>query len=115
MIVTENEGKIDSQIQLKVNVKKYLVKVKEMETFRDLEPEYLTSISESKVEDDEVDNMKDDRDGRLDKENNLVNDMKIQRKLDDDKDGDKATIMDGGTVGLAWKVGTTSCVRVCGG
>lgn len=68
LIVTENEGEIEDQIQLKVNGMKYLVKMKEMKTFRVFKP-------------DELDDPKDHRDDILD----LVNDMEVQRDLEDDK------------------------------
>ncbi|KAG5543613.1 hypothetical protein RHGRI_016383 [Rhododendron griersonianum] len=80
LIASENSNKIEGEVQVVVNGRKYCVQVVEEETFRTVVSIESTVTSEAEVEDDEVDNTGDDRDASNDKEEDLVDDVERQRK-----------------------------------
>ncbi|XP_058180116.1 uncharacterized protein LOC131298656 [Rhododendron vialii] len=86
LIATENSNKIEGEVQLMVNGRKYCVQVVEEGTFRTISSVEHVANPEAEVEDDEVENTSDYRDASSNKEENLVDDMEMQRKMySDDK------------------------------
>ncbi|KAI8573276.1 hypothetical protein RHMOL_Rhmol01G0265700 [Rhododendron molle] len=82
LIATENPNKIEGEVQLVVNGRKYSVRVEEEDTFRTVPLTNLVSNSEvnseNEEEDDEVDGVDDELDASKTMKQNSMDDMENQ-------------------------------------